>query len=412
MSTRIELELPTLHPLQIEIKNDPARFKVPCLGRRSGKSFLAVDMTATEVLQQNHHVGIFAPTYKLLDDIWRDIIRCLYPIITRKDSQQKRIEFITGSTVDFWTLESPDAGRGRKYHLVVIDEAAMARNLQEAWQNAIRPTLIDFNGKALLCSTPKGKNFYYQMYLRGQDDLEPDWKAWQMPTSCNPHIDESEITTAQKELPQNAFKQEIEAQFIDDGGLVFRNFEACTQGHVESMPDANDSYIIGVDWGKLNDFSVFTVFNATQRRMVEMMRINQLDYLVQSGHLNQLYNKWGCSEVMAEVNSIGEPVIEVLRRQHGMRVTAFKTTNASKNEAIEALALAFENMDITILPNPTLKNELEQFTIERLPSGVYRYAAPEGMHDDTVMSLALAWQSCIRVPKKKVKGFSEAAPMW
>ena len=75
-----------------------------------------------------------------------------------------------------------------------------------------------------------------------------------------------------------------------------------------------------------------------------------------------------------------------------MPVQPFTTTNASKQQAIDALALAFERQDITIIPDPVLIGELQAFEAKRLPSGMLRYQAPEGMHDDTVIALALAWQ--------------------
>jgi hypothetical protein len=95
---------------------------------------------------------------------------------------------------------------------------------------------------------------------------------------------------------------------------------------------------------------------------------------------------------MAESNSMGEPIIEQLQRD-GLPVRGFATTNATKAQIIEALALAFEQGAITILNDPTLIGELQAYEMARLPSGMVRYSAPEGMHDDGVMSLALAWSA-------------------
>ncbi len=78
---------------------------------------------------------------------------------------------------------------------------------------------------------------------------------------------------------------------------------------------------------------------------------------------------------------------------------AFNTTNASKGAAIEGLALAFERGEIKIPSDPALMGELQAYEMERLPSGLLRYGAPEGMHDDMVMSLALAWQSVVLWPQ-------------
>ena len=95
-------------------------------------------------------------------------------------------------------------------------------------------------------------------------------------------------------------------------------------------------------------------------------------------------------QVIAEQNSVGQPVIEQLTRD-GLRIQPFTTSNASKSQAIEALALAFERGDIRILNDPVMVSELVAYQAERLPSGLLRYGAPSGQHDDTVMALAMAW---------------------
>ena len=74
-------------------------------------------------------------------------------------------------------------------------------------------------------------------------------------------------------------------------------------------------------------------------------------------------------------------------------VVGFQFTNATKAVAIEALALAFERRELRIPDDPVLINELLAFEGNRLPSGMVRYEAPSGGHDDFVMALALAWQA-------------------
>ena len=121
-------------------------------------------------------------------------------------------------------------------------------------------------------------------------------------------------------------------------------------------------------------------------------RFRGLEYSLQRARLQAFWERLGrLSWIFAEANSMGGPVIEQLRRD-GLPVTAFTTTNASKAAAIEALALAFERGTITIPNDPALLGELQAFEAKPLPSGMTRYAAPEGLHDDCVISLALAWQ--------------------
>src|ERR1019366_2461532 len=126
---------------------------------------------------------------------------------------------------------------------------------------------------------------------------------------------------------------------------------------------------------------------------------NRVDYVVQRGRLQALCDRWRPSQIVAELNSIGQPICEELQRA-GLPIKGFTTTNASKAEIIEALALAFEQGSIGILNDPVLLGELQAFAAEQLPGGMLRYAAPGGGHDDTVMSLAIAW-SVIRADKRR-----------
>jgi len=120
-----------------------------------------------------------------------------------------------------------------------------------------------------------------------------------------------------------------------------------------------------------------------------------VDYQFQVQRLKGIQERYRCNTIIAEANAMGEPLIEQLRRD-GLPIRGFTTTSQSKTEAIEALALAIERAEVTLLDDETQIAELEAYDMERLPSGVFRYGAPEGMHDDTVMALALAWSGIAR----------------
>lgn len=223
MSRQIDIAFPARHPGQRKLAAEAKRFNVPCMGRRWGKTTFGLDLLISEPggALDAQPVAWFAPTYKLLDEVWRETRRLLRPITVRTDSQQLRIELVTGGALDFWTLDDPDAGRGRKYARVIIDEAAMARYLAEVWQEAIRPTLTDLVGSAWFFSTPKGTGNEFARLYRVAEHAE-DWARWQMPTATNPHIDPGEIEAARRDLPELIFRQEYEAEFIDAAGAVIK----------------------------------------------------------------------------------------------------------------------------------------------------------------------------------------------
>ena len=334
-------------------------------------------------------VAWMSPTYRMLSDAWRMVREVVQPLTATARADEHRIELLGGGTVDMFSLDNPDTARGRKFALVVVDEAAISPNLEPAWTNVIRPTLADLRGGAWFMSTPRGHDYFWQLYNLGVDGAE-GWRSWQMPTSANPYIPADEIEAARRSLPERVFAQEFLAEFVDDGGEVFRGiYQAATSTPVERVEDGR-SYIVGVDWGKLNDYTVLSVLDTRSMAQVWLDRFNQIDYRVQLSRLRALLGRYPGAWVIAEANSIGDPLIEQLR-DDGIRVQPFLTTPSSKTRAIEDLALAFETGSLTILPDSIQTAELLAYTSTRLPSGAFRYSAPPGGHDDTVMALAMAW---------------------
>lgn len=240
--SEIEIRLPTLHRAQQQMRREQRRFNVACMGRRFGKSLYGTrDMCELGIA--GYPVGWFAPTYKLLDEIWHETTSVLAPIIAGKSKNDKSIRLITGGSLDFWTMDDPDPARGRKYKKVYIDEAAMVRGLMDIWQKSIRPTLTDYQGGADFYSTPKGKNDFSDLYdYAGKNP--GDWMRWQMPSWVNPHLDPREIEAARRELPELVFAQEYGAEFVDfSGALVKREMLQ----YAEAPPLADMQIAMGVD---------------------------------------------------------------------------------------------------------------------------------------------------------------------
>jgi len=178
-----------------------------------------------------------------------------------------------------------------------------------------------------------------------------------MPTVQNPYIEPAEIEAARLDMTESAFHQEYAALFISWEGSVFRRVgEAATAG-ARTGPEVGHDYVIACDWGRSNDYTVFLVLDATARAVVALDRSNRVDYAIQCERLKALAEQWQPKQILAEQNSIGQPIIEQLGRDN-LRIHPFTTTNASKVQAIEALALAFERGDIRILSDPVLVSEL------------------------------------------------------
>lgn len=200
------------HLNQRKILENRRRFNLVKTGRRFGKTELVKILTSYAL--QGKFIGVWFPTYKDLSEIWREIVFTFFPAILKKNEQLNQILFINGGIIDFWSMDDPDSGRGRKYHRVIMDEFAKAKKNKEAWQGTIRATLTDYKGDAWFFSTPKGKgNYFYELQQKAKDD--PKWAYFKFTSYDNPYLDPKEIDGAKSELEQIYFDQEYMAEDID-----------------------------------------------------------------------------------------------------------------------------------------------------------------------------------------------------
>lgn len=385
----VDIELEQLHKAQQSIIDGAARFNVACCGRRFGKDILAKHLYILPALE-GKRCAWFNPSYPMLTDTWRDVMNTVAEIVARPNVQQHSLELVTGGILDMWSMDAINSARGRKYHRIIVNECAFTPTLMDAWDMVMRPMLMDFQGDAYFFSTPKGRGGFYQLYQYGIDGTLPDWKSFHFPTWANPHIKQAEVDEARARMSYRAFRQEIAAEFMDDAGGVFRNVRAAATAPKVDGPQANHTYVAGLDWALSTDYTVLTVCDATTKQHVFTSRFNGLDYNLQRQRIANDCKRWNVSALIAEANAMGKPNNDELRRL-GVPVRDFTTTNTTKAEIIERLAAAFDNAGVQIQNEPVLIGELEAYEQERLTSGAMRYSAPNGMHDDCVMSLALAW---------------------
>jgi hypothetical protein len=169
----------------------------------------------------------------------------------------------------------------------------------------------------------------------------------------------------------------------------------------QAEPIAGHKHVFGLDWGRSNDFTAISVMDTTTGREVQLDRFTDIGYAVQRDRIKVLAEKWEPSVILAETNSIGGPNIEALQSD-GLPVQGFDTTNASKEQIINALALAMERTSQGLANGVLLQDdangiaELQGYEADRLPSGKWRFAARGNGHDDTVIARGLAWDAAQR----------------
>jgi Terminase large subunit, T4likevirus-type, N-terminal len=212
-----------LLPWQQEVYKDQSRFKVIVAGRRCGKSRLSAISLIVEGLKcpKGSAVMYVAPTqgqarqiiWDVLMDLGRDVIAASH--VNNMD-----ITLVNGAKIYVRGSDRPDTLRGVSLTYLVLDEVADIKS--ETWEKVLRASLSDKKGSALFIGTPKGRNWFYDMYNLGLAGDDKDWKSWHFTTKDNPLIDPEEIEGAKKSLSSFAFKQEYEASFDNAGTDVFK----------------------------------------------------------------------------------------------------------------------------------------------------------------------------------------------
>jgi hypothetical protein len=208
------VKLKRLHAGQVDVLSNAKRFNVLKIGRRWGKTTLAVNELLIQPAIDGFPVAYFSPTHNDMSDVWNETKDILRSVIKSKNEQLHQMRLVTGGVIDFWSMDNPDSGRGRKYKRVVVDEAEKARKFKEAWQGTILPTLMDYKGDAWILSTPKfGQTYFKQIH---SNYLENDsWASFNLSTYSNPFIDHSEIEEIKKTMDDLSFRCEILAEDVD-----------------------------------------------------------------------------------------------------------------------------------------------------------------------------------------------------
>ena len=371
------------------ILNNKAKYHVACVGRQYGKSLMAMNLVLYWAINDGPSKILWvSPVYSQTDKVQKELMQAIggSGIVKSCNYSSNEIQLQNGSQILFRSAERYDNIRGLTMDYGVIDEAAFCKD--EAWTEAIRPVFMVRGKKVLFISTPKGKNFFYELFQLGQSADNPNYAAYTGTSYETPYIDNSEITDAKKTLPSAVFEQEYLAKFIDSGGDVFQNLD---KNCFDAWSNPNGKVYCGIDLGKQEDYTVAT-FIDSQGKIVDIYRANAQEWTTMTQEIITRARKWNAT-LMVEVNSIGDVIFEQLKKQWS-DTHPFVTTSKSKNEIIEGLILDMNN-EVIHMPSrglfPHLWDELTVFTYEYNPkTRSLRYGHPNGLHDDTVISLAIS----------------------
>lgn len=395
----LAVRLPMLHPGQQRrrdaIARMGARFVVTMCGRRWGKSLDGSEWLM-DGLVQGMKCGLFAPTYKYLLDPWLDITARLRPFVDavggKISEQDRRVTVPNGGVIECWTMDTPDPGRGKKYHRVVVDEAGLVRNFKAIWEQSIRPTLVDYVGDAWFYGTPKGRTHDFSVLFAKGEKGEQDWLSFRAATKDNPYIPQDEIEAARRDMSPEAFAQEFEGIPADDGG---NPFGLAAIAKCVAPLSAKPPVAWGWDFARAQDWTVGIALDEDG----SVCRFERWQMKPWGETVRLVAMHTGLVVIAAgDSTGLGDVVVEQIQAQR-VRMLGVHFSRPEKQQLMERLASHIQRGTLKF-PDGPIKQELDTFQYEYGASGV-RYEAPDGLHDDCVMALGLALK--IFTPKRAVR---------
>jgi phage terminase large subunit-like protein len=382
---------------------------VICAGRRWGKSaicaFIAIYtfLEGLDKLRQGKitslKIWIIAPTYELTQKVFEYFVKWYLMLggdpKTVYTKPFPHIKIKEGFWIQCKSADNPVSLLGEELDLTIIDEASKIP--KNVYERQIFPTTTSRGGKTIFISTPSGQNWFYQKWLESKE--REDGASFQFPSKSNPTLKEEEWERAKKILPDQVFKQEYEASFLPDAAGVFRGIREIVRDDCLKDVIAGHRYVMGVDLGKHEDFTVLTVIDQANNNVVFFDRFQKIDYPFQRQRIIATAKRYNNARVTIDSTSVGEPIKDDLERD-GLFIDDFNFSNKSKKELIEKGSIYIEQKHVWIPFNTVLIEELEAFGYEISASGNVIYGAPSGFHDDCVISLCLAiWGLVTGEPK-------------
>lgn len=391
-------EIYTPHKVQKQFHKSKAKWRLLIMGRQAGKTFSACQEAFKMAMSiPNGRGWILAPDDKTCDIAWGAFLKILEKLPTKvvKDHNKSKniITLCNGHTILKKSAHNPDSLVGDTLDWIWIDEAAIIS--QAAWELTI-PTLFVKDARVIITTTPRGKNWVYDIYKQCLDPNEKDYKFFHCSSYDNPYIKNETIDKTYKaNLPEQKFREEILAEFLDGHSAVFNDVRKIAIGTYEPYNPSN-KYVMGVDLAKNHDFTVITVINAITGNVAYWKRFTGMAWDKQIQFVVKIAQRYD-ADVLMDSTGVGEPIYDAVKKLH-RKTEGLKFSNSSKQKLIENLILNIEKSEITI---PNMKKhkdaaqivyELEAYESEVTSSGNIKYNAPqrEGFYDDCVISLALA----------------------
>lgn len=371
--------------------------------RQIGKTFILTNLSLAWAMNEgNQLIMVISPTDTQAKKIYQQTLESFgdahndFIKSTRGSGGNTDIILQNGSKILYRSAQSENTLRGYSLNYILIDEAAFIK--EDVWRTILAPSLSVKGKKVFFCSTPKGSNFFKQLYYKGIDGDE-GYSSFKITYHQNPYANLDFIREQKELLPAAIFDQEYLGTFTDSTG-VFKNIDEIAKYPV-SEP-RGQRCTIGIDIAFVNDYTV-AVCIGSDGVMLDYIRFNKTETPELVDILSKFIKKWKPSRTVIETNNQGLPVYDLLRRTGVSNLQEFNTNSSSKKEIINALMAACSNKELGLLDDQQVKEEMKAFTYQLSPSGNVTFAASHG-HDDIVMATAFAWHGKINHTVTRIVG--------
>lgn len=398
---------------------------------------------------------IVAPTYDLADKLFLPVVKNLrrhFPwLVTSYDKRQRTVRTIGDGFVQAKSADNVDSLVGEGLDWAVIDEAP---RIGDDAKEEVKQRLITRDGWFAAIGSPvpckwferdfalgQGLGYHYEFagdplpgmhyagrevrFVKSETDVHEHYFSMTVPTHANHRLSVEVLADWERTMAERIFRQDALAEFMGKDGRVYRNFEHLATAERLVSGRAGARYIIGWDVARAKDYSVVSVLDRAAREQVFMDRF-QGPWNVQIDRVIRIARHFNRPDIVVDATGKGDPIAEELVRRNNLASAIFSgglagvsfdeastawaqeaarygafagrveplqiNNNTIKRDLVETLAVAFDHGLIRILPEPIQLQELRLYEFKQSDAtGVIRYGAPAGYHDDTVMALALAW---------------------
>lgn len=399
----------------IHAKRHIPRLILP-IGRRAGKTSamkgeIVYEATkAPELVMGVYHsplIYVVGPTRELYHKVWQPIYDLFVdsedgsykaPLGFMKQEHNKQRQWIrlkNGAQIFGKTADDPRSLQGDRVTLAVVDEAHDMN--EDAWAKMM-PSLGDSGGRLIAIGVPQGRGRFRSYWQLGQGE-DPNFYSTNLPSSVNPifhmrakeagyeDVDKYIRDALAADLTDDEFRQQYMAEWVEQDGQVFKDFEKCFTAP-PGLAHASQSNVMGLDIGKINDFTVAYIGDLKTGRFLAGDRFVGVDYTVAVPRIARLYKAYNCQYIHADATGGGVPVVDMLRAE-GCNVLPFNFTNESKARIVTTMAREIEKRQVAFLKKDgVLRKEMEVFEAEVRGTSVF-YGHPRGYHDDAVLAAAL-----------------------